>query len=155
MGILTNRNTIHYVVISITLLFLVRPVQAANIFMTADLAGTWEVNSLASGPGAPWWLRGAVTVNSNGSFSGTLDEYNSDPDMVSGTLSISADGVITSQDVDPDFRAAMDSGNTVIVGTATWDEGEPGTTYISVWVKKGELYPTKAQLWIPLMLLDD
>jgi len=102
-----------------------------------DLAGTWEVNSLASGPGAPWWLRGSVTVNTDGPFSGTLNESNGTQDDVSGILHISNKGVITSQDINKDFRAVMDSGKTVFVGTATWDDG---TTYISIWLKRGNQY---------------
>ena len=88
-------------------------------------------------------------------LSGTLDEYNSDPHTVSGTLSISADGVISSQDIDPDFRGVMDSGKTVVVGTATWDEWEIGTTYISVWLKKADSYPSRAMPWLMLLLEDD
>jgi hypothetical protein len=106
----------------------------ANSYSTSDLTGTWEINSLASGPGAPWWLRG-TTVGSNGFFSGMLQEYNSGPDSSSCKLDISSNGIITSQDFNPDFRAVMDSGKTVIVFTDTWTEWKPGTTYISIWLR--------------------
>jgi len=103
------------------------------------LAGTWEVNSLASGPGAPWWLRGPITVCSNGSVSGVLEEYESDPDVISAVVSISTDGIITCTDMST-YRGHMDAGKTVIVGTSNWTTGSPGTTEISIWTKKGDSY---------------
>ena len=60
-----------------------------------DLTGTWELNSLASGSGAPWWIRGPLTINSDGSFSGLLEEYKSDPDSASGTFNITSEGIVT------------------------------------------------------------
>ncbi|MBN1834033.1 MAG: hypothetical protein JW896_18165 [Deltaproteobacteria bacterium] len=115
-------------------------VSASGAFTTNDMEGIWEVNGLASGPGAPWWIRGPLTVTSNGAFSGSLEEYASDPDSVSGTFSISGDGIITSDDLSTDFRAAMDLGKTVIIGTNTWDYGSPGTTEITTLLKKAESY---------------
>ena len=139
MNKFNNSFAICFVIISL-LLFIPQFCKAATIFATEDLAGLWENNSLASGPGAPWWLRGPITITSNGSFSGTFEEYNSDPDGVSGSFSISSDGVLSSNDINPDFRAVMDLGKTVIIGTNTWDEEEAGTTEIITLLKKAGSY---------------
>ena len=37
-------------------------------YSMADLAGTWESNSFVSGPGAPWWERGTITIKPTGKF---------------------------------------------------------------------------------------
>jgi hypothetical protein len=113
---------------------------AAQGYSLQDLKGAWQVSSIASGPDAPWWIRGAVNIGDDGSFSGTLVEWNGQPDVVSGRFSITADGRITSPDLNPDFIARMDAGKTFASGTATWGQGAGGTTELSVWVKTGESY---------------
>ncbi len=109
-------------------------------YSIADLAGTWEANSIASGPGAPWWLRGPLTINSDGSFLFSETYSDGTAGTSSGTISIATDGIITTQAAGPDFRAVMDSGKTVIVGTSTWSNVYPGTTQIVVWTKKAASY---------------
>jgi hypothetical protein len=100
-------------------------------YATSDLAGTWKVHSLASGPGAPWWERGTVTIASDGSFTATTTESNGGGGNPSGTLAISADGEITAGTI----LGNMDANKTVIVWTDTWTTGSPGTTEIKVLVK--------------------
>jgi hypothetical protein len=113
----------------------------AGTYSLADLTGTWEVNSLASGLGANWWERGPITINSSGDFSGILMQNNGDPDTVSGTFSITADGVITVPGVsDNAFRCAMDSGRTVVACNSTWTTGIPGASEIKVLTKKSGDY---------------
>ncbi|NVN90186.1 MAG: hypothetical protein HXX11_06240 [Desulfuromonadales bacterium] len=109
-------------------------------YAQSDLAGAWNVNSIVSGPGAPWWSRGAVTIGPTGSFTGTLTYSDDDPEDVSGTFTLGSDGVIVSPLVDPDFRAVLDSGKSVVVGTSTWDSGAPNSTELSVWTKKAASY---------------
>ena len=139
MNILPIRGTIFCVILSISL-FLVRSGYASNIFGLRDLVGTWEFNSLASGPGAPWWERGPLTVDSNGLSSGTLEEYPGQPDIwPSTTFNISPDGIITFVG-NSIGRCTMDSGKTIIACTATWSTGDPGTTTINVWPKKDGSY---------------
>lgn len=47
------------------------PGVSSAAYTLADLSGNWEVNSLASGPGAPWWIRISLNIAADGSFSGT------------------------------------------------------------------------------------
>jgi len=116
----------------------------ADSYGLADLAGTWEVNIVASGPGAPWWERGPLAVSTDGSFSGTMEQYDSDLDIVSGVFNISSDGMVTMVgDTDEDYQCAMDSGKTVVACTGTWSTGVPGTSEMSVWVKTGPAYSTE------------
>jgi len=115
----------------------------ASVYSQADLAATWEVNGMVSGPGAPWWAHGSVNIHSNGSFDGILEFPDDEPEYPSapaGTFMLGTDGVLTSSAVDPDFRSVMDSGKTILVGTSTWDSGAPGSTEMTVWTKKADSY---------------
>lgn len=104
-----------------------------------NLAGMWESSSFASGPGEPWWSRGGITVGSDGSFSGTLTEYDGSPDAVSGSFGVSPGGTITIS-VNPSFRGSMDRGGTVVVGTDTWQSSGAGTTEMVMMTKKAGSY---------------
>ena len=37
-------------------------------YAQADLAGTWNLNSIASGSDAPWWMRALLTIDNTGSL---------------------------------------------------------------------------------------
>ncbi|MGD0282971.1 MAG: BACON domain-containing carbohydrate-binding protein [Dissulfurispiraceae bacterium] len=87
--------------------------QAAS-YSVADLAGTWEVNQLAS-PG-PAWYRGTAIIGSDGSLSGTINASDGSTSTASETLSITTDGIITQTGGDT-FRCAMDSSKNVFVCT--------------------------------------
>ena len=103
----------------------------AGTYGLSDLVGTWEVNSLASGPGSPWWERARVTVAPDGSFSGSTTGSDGGGGAVSGTLSISSGGVVTVPGA-PAARGTLDAGKMVLVITDTWGDG---TTELKVWTK--------------------
>ncbi len=100
----------------------------------ADLAGTWELNSLGCetdfpGPYASWWSRGTFTIDSDGVFSGELIGSDGSSAAKSITFSIAANGKITAKgspgsDVPTSFECVMDSGKTVIVCTAGTERSE-------------------------------
>jgi hypothetical protein len=100
----------------------------------ADLAGTWNISTLASGPGAPYWFRGRITANPDGSWSGTGQDYGEPPGSVSGSFVISADGTITII-VSNAAQCQMGAGKTVLVCTETWIQGEPGTSNLIILTK--------------------
>lgn len=106
----------------------------AGTYTLSDLVGTWEVNSLASGPGAPWWERARATVTPDGGFRATTSYADGGVDSVSGTLTISPDGVVSIVGL-PTIRGALDAGRTVLVMTDTWTGHEAGTTELKVWTK--------------------
>jgi hypothetical protein len=112
-----------------------------GLYSLADLAGIWEFNGLASGPDAPWWIRGPLTVSVNGTFSGLLEEFQSDPDNWAGTFNITGDGIVTIVG-NSNGKCNMDSGKSTIVCTSTFGSGSPSptTTQISVMTKKAALY---------------
>jgi hypothetical protein len=60
----------------------------------AILAGTWNFNSFVTGPGAPWFQRGTVTVAQNGTFTGSGTESNGKVDSISGSLAVSSAGLV-------------------------------------------------------------
>jgi hypothetical protein len=113
----------------------------AESYSTADLSGTWYSNQLGSGPGIAWWKRGTVTFTpyGNGAFtyhciavsSGSCDSDSS------GTMSLSADGVMTINGYPDPFQCHMDSGKTVGSCTETWSNG---TTLMNVFLKKADAY---------------
>jgi len=114
--------------------------KAATSYAAADLAGTWESNSLATGPGAPWWERARAVIAADGSFTADTTESDGSTGTLNapaGSLVLSADGVITGPG---DFRGAMDAGKTVVAITDTWTTGSPGTTEMKLWVKVGASY---------------
>lgn len=106
-----------------------------------DLAGIWQMNTVCSGPDAPWWERGTINVNPDGSFtfSGT-ESSSSKTDKGSGTFSISSDGIITSSSLSSTFRAVMDAGKTVMVFTSTFHDGS-GSTQIAIATKSAAAGP--------------
>jgi hypothetical protein len=112
----------------------------AGSYSTADLSGTWYSNQLGSR--GPWWKRGTVsfTPGGNGAFTYHCIATSSDPceSDFSGTMSLSADGVMTINGNPDPFQCHMDSGKTVGACTETWLDD--GTTLISVFTKKADSY---------------
>ncbi|MGO9018942.1 MAG: fibronectin type III domain-containing protein [Syntrophobacteraceae bacterium] len=93
--------------------------QAAS-YSLADLAGNWEGNFLSSGPTSAW-TRVSETINPDGTFTGSSTSSDGSSGSISGTLSISSDGVITCVSgscVDPTYVSFMDAGKTIMVGTS-------------------------------------
>jgi hypothetical protein len=116
-------------------LFSVFTRQAASYSM-ADLAGTWQGGSLASGPGAPYWGRDTVAIDVDGTFTDSWTGSDGSSGAGRGTLSISSDGVITcvSGDcADRIYMSFMDAGKTVMAGTHTWQDG--ATREIQIFTK--------------------
>ena len=116
----------------------VRAVEPSStpVFTLADLMGSWYGNSLASGPGAPWWERATMTVAANGSFTASTQESDGGSDSISGSFSISADGIVTTGPL----QCRLDAGKTAMVCTSTWATGSPGTTEMKVFTKKAPSY---------------
>jgi len=103
-----------------------------SLYSLADLTGTWKGNALASG--AVWWERSLLIVNPDGSFSAEIEDNDGDTDVVSGTLQISVEGIITIDGI-PDFEGSLDAAKTVMVWTDTWTTGDPGVAELKVFVK--------------------
>jgi hypothetical protein len=113
-----------------------------------NLVGNWASNSLASGPDAPWWDRGSIAVLKDGSFTGTATNSASQTNNLSGTFSITSDGIITIQGNNI-LKCTMDAGRTLFACTDTWgaypDYDDVYTKEMKVYVKKGGSY-TQADL---------
>ena len=111
-------------------------VKVAASYTLADLVGTWDVNGLATGPGAPWWTRSHITIAADGSFTSSNTESNGGTFTTSGTFSISPTGVIT-RSGSSSARGVLDADKTVMVWTSLWSTGSPGTTQMDVATKTG------------------
>ena len=110
---------------------------ASTAYSMADLVGTWGVNKLASGP-VNYRESGTVTINPGGSFSGSYTRSDGSTGNVSGTMSISSDGIITILG-NSNFQASMDAGKTVIVSTDTLTN-EKNTACLGIMTKKAASY---------------
>ncbi|MDR3557491.1 MAG: hypothetical protein P4L55_22265 [Syntrophobacteraceae bacterium] len=107
-----------------TLTVLTRQTNAT--YSLANLVGIWELSSLASGPGAPWWQGGLLFINQNGtctlssltsaSTSGTASTQN-------GTVAISSAGLITLKLGPTTAQGVVDPNMDVMVLTSTWADG--------------------------------
>lgn len=113
----------------------------AASYSLSDLAGTWGLNSLASGPGAPWWLRGTLTVDAAGHYTLSAVDSGNEPDSGSGTISLLSDGSFALNEL-PGGRFRMDAGKTVVAGTSTWADYLAGTTELSILAKRTASYST-------------
>jgi hypothetical protein len=113
----------------------------ADSYSMADLVGTWQGNSLASGPEAPWWCRSTWTINSDGSFSASCTESDGTVEnpCKSGTFVISAEGTV-SVIGDTNTQSSMDAGKTVIAISITWTGSHAGSGELLILTKKAASY---------------
>ena len=89
-----------------------------------DLTGTWNFNSFITGPSAPWWERGTLTVAQDGTFSGSGTESNGNTDSPAGSFAISSNGIVMTlngQSVTP--LCQVDTSNTFLSCTQTLSDG--------------------------------
>ncbi len=114
----------------------------AASYSMGNLAGTWQTNSLASGPGAPWWERATITISPKGKFTSSGIEDGGGVDDGSGTFSISPGGVISLVTKGKSGRESrtvfgvMDATKTVFVGMSTWaGNTDPGTAELFISTK--------------------
>jgi hypothetical protein len=101
---------------------------AANATTLASLHGAWHYTSFATGPSAPWWERGSLTVASDGTFTGSGSDINSITDTLSaGAFSFVPDGILmtasSSSGGSSSILFQIDANNNVLVGTQTWSDG--------------------------------
>jgi uncharacterized protein (TIGR03067 family) len=112
----------------------------ASSYSQADLAGNWEVNGVGSGPDAPWWIRGMLTVLSDGSYSATLlSSYQNSPEFQSGKLTMASNGAIANS-VNASQQCSMDAGKTVLVCTSTWTDDGSGSTQLAILTRQTNSY---------------
>jgi hypothetical protein len=134
-GITTTTTTLPEPVLTSEMMVLVR---LQGGYATADLAGTWELQELVAGPDGPWWGRGALTISSNGSFSGTISGSDGINENIAGKLALSSGGLITcTQNCGPSFSGALDSGKSFAAATDTEDDG---TAVLLVMSKRASSY---------------
>jgi len=96
---------------------------AAGGVTFGNLKGIWNYNSIVSGPASPWWERGFLTVATDGTFTFSGAESNGNVDSGSGAFSISSDGIAIDGFGSITPLCQIDSGNTVLVCTATDTSG--------------------------------
>jgi len=96
-------------------------VKRAASYSQTDVAGTWRLNDIVSGFQAPFWERGPLTIQADGTVSaGSLVDNTGHTEDITGVVfSLAPDGVITSP-TDPGLRCALDADKTVAVCTSTF-----------------------------------
>ncbi len=110
---------------------------AAEGATLANLVGTWNYNSFVSGPSAPWWERGSISVIAGGTFTGSGEDSNDIADSPSGTFSISSEGIVMTGGPSGSGSGTpcqIDSRNNVLVCTDTWSSD--GSSNLVIFTKK-------------------
>lgn len=89
-----NFKHLAFLVCTLSLLLCLSANAYAVKFSESDLQGEWSIHMLVDGD---WvgWTYGNITIDANGSYSGTGINSNGDSDSISGNLDISMDGTIT------------------------------------------------------------
>lgn len=101
-----------------------------------DLAGSWSFNSYKS-PGA-YWERGTLVVAAGGGYSLVSDGSDGGHNTETGTLEISASGVVTRTGIPiSSSRCVLDALKTVLVCTSTSSSGSSG---MQILTKNGANY---------------
>lgn len=110
------------------LLFFAIPAQSQNY----DFSGNWNFNSFISGPGAPWWERGTLTVAQDGSFTGSGTQSNGTSDSPSGSFSITSSGIELSLSGQSTTSLCLtDAGNSIMSCTETLSNGASNLIILS------------------------
>ncbi len=114
------------------------PSRTASAYQQSDLQGTWEFNSIASGPGAPWWERARAMVAPDGSFTALANDNGGGADTIQSEFDLSSEGIVTLGGLGT-FRGALDTGTTLLASTDTWSSGgreRPSSGSASRWHRR-------------------
>jgi hypothetical protein len=104
----------------------------------ADLAGTWNLNEITTGPDAPWWGRDTITIQSNGKFTGTDVESDGTNMPISGSFSLVSGGfTVAGPGINKTNLCQMDLGKTIFACTST---SHNGSTNLIIGVKQAASY---------------
>ncbi len=105
-------------------LFIFQLVPTAALAQNVDFSGAWNFNSFLSGPGAPWWERGTVTVASDGTFTGTGIQSTGASASLAGSFSTPSNGIVMSLNGQSSTAQCMtDSTYSTLTCTATLSDG--------------------------------
>lgn len=105
-------------------LFIFQLVPTAARAQNVDFSGAWNFNSFLSGPGAPWWERGTLTVASDGTFTGTGIQSTGASAALSGSFSTPSNGIVMSLNAQSSTAQCMtDSTYSTLTCTATLSDG--------------------------------
>lgn len=96
----------------------------ATSYSVDDVVGKWKVNQLSSPEFE--WIRGTLTFDKGGSFSGKIENSEGSRESISGTFSITPNGTISvaGSDISPSLKCVMDSDKSVIACTSTADDSD-------------------------------
>jgi hypothetical protein len=99
---------------------------------TYNFTGIWNYNSFISGPGAPWWGRGTLTVSQSGTFTGSGTESTGVSESPSGSFTVSSNGIVMA--LNGQFSTSLcmsDSSNSMMTCTATLSDGSSDLIILS------------------------
>jgi hypothetical protein len=85
-----------------------------------DFSGVWNFDGFITGPGAPYWERGSLTVALDGTFTGSATQSTGVSSSPSGSFSVSSSGIEMSLNGQSSTSLCMtDSANSIMTCTAT------------------------------------
>ncbi len=109
-------------VLGVACFLLLLPIMARA--QSYDFSGTWNFNSIISGPGAPWWETGTVTVAQDGTFTGSGSQSTGVAVSPSGAFTTSSSGIVMS--LNGQFSTSLcmtDATNSIMSCTASLSDG--------------------------------
>ena len=122
----------------------VKEASSPTTYSPADLVGTWRGNCIAAGPGAPYWERHTVTVETGGTFADSVTTSGGSTVATTGNSSFSSTttgavvSTITSASPNVTLTGFMDAGKTVLVYRCPWGDG---TYEIMIFTKDAAIAP--------------
>ncbi len=99
---------------------------------TYNFSGIWNFNSFISGPNAPWWERGTLSVTQSGTFTGSGTESTGASDSPSGSFTVSSNGIVMA--LNGQFSSSIcmsDSSLSMMTCTATLPDGSSELIIVS------------------------
>lgn len=92
----------------------------------SDLTGVWNFNTLATSTGASRWSRGSITVQGDGSYTASGTDTDGNIINLSGTFTLSSDGLTMTGTGGTETLCQVDKGGTLLSCTQTEADYAPG-----------------------------
>ena len=118
----------------------IQAAQSSSVGPTlADLAGTWSLNVICTGPYAPYWDRGTFVIQSNGRCTYShSDSDGSSGNNYSASFSLSSSGfALSGAQIPKGTLCQMDLGKSVLACTMT---SSSGSSYLAIFLKQADSY---------------
>ncbi len=111
-------------------------VKGGGSFSVSEMEGTWQGHYLTSAEAGEWqgWGRSTIEIDNQGAFTIEIVESDNESDTSTGTLYLTADGILTVSE-NSTFRGAVNLDKDITIITET-DGGDPDEYTLMMFVKE-------------------